>query len=154
MLELCLPSTLSIPKPTVVVPPLVLSYDLLEETDLDDLVGLDGVGVLSTRGAETGTPLSLRPEAAGCLGDIAIESLGLDGSTALFRCKKKAGESARLAFGVVSSSKGRDVARLSVDETWLEFLLELCLSALSTSRRPRGLAEVWYKVVIAKASKF
>ena len=54
--------------------PLVLSRDLLEVTDFEDFVGLDGIGVLSSTGADVGAARSVLVEAADCRDDIATES--------------------------------------------------------------------------------
>ena len=97
--------------------PLALSRDLLEETDFDDFAGLDGVGVLSSAGAEVGAARSVLTEAADCRGDIATEAWGREGSIALLRCQRSVGESGRLFRGVKASSSARDVVLLSRDET-------------------------------------
>ena len=114
------------------------------------LVGLEGTGTWSSAAAEVVAALSVLTEAVDCRGDMATESVGREGSAALLRCQNRAGESGR-AFRDIDadvSSCGREVILLNLDETWLEFLLELCFSALSSSRRPLGLAEVWYEVDI------
>ncbi len=116
-LEPCRLSTLSMPNPMEAFDPLALSRDLREDTDLLDLVGLDGTGVLSSAAAYVVADLSIRGTAADCRGDIATESLALDGSAALLRCQKSAGESGLLLRGTGASSRVRDVVRLSLEET-------------------------------------
>lgn len=117
VLERCLPSTLSMPKPMGTPEPRAFSRDFLDEIDLMDFVGLEGVGVLSSEGAGIGVALPDLTEAADCLGDMITESWGRDGSSAVLRCKKRVGESGLLCLEVCMSSRVRDVVLLSLDET-------------------------------------
>lgn len=136
-------SRLSMPNPIEVLEPRALSSDFLELTDFVDFVGLDGTGVLSSEGADVRVALSVCAEAGDCLGDMRIESPGLEGSIVLLRCQKRAGEAGLLFLEVGASSRGREEILVSLDEAWLELLLELCFSRPSPSRRPRGFADVW-----------
>ena len=102
-------SMLSMPAPTAAKEPRALSADNFELSDFMGLVGLEGVGLISsTAGVEAGPDVSCLTEAREVFGDIAIESEGLEGSAALFRCKKSAGEFGLLVF-CVSSAAGREV---------------------------------------------
>ena len=116
VLERCLSSTSSMPKPTETPGPRGFSRDFLVKIDLVVFIGLEGVGVLSSEGGGMGVALSDLIEAADWVGDMTTESWGRDGSSAMLRCQKRVGESGLLCLEVCMPSRVRDVVLLSLDE--------------------------------------
>jgi hypothetical protein len=98
---------LSIPKPIDVLDARALSADFFELRDLVDFVGLVGTEAASFLGCSF-------TDAADALGDMTMESFDLDGSAALFRCQKRAGEPG-LLLDVGTSSAVREVV---LDSLW------------------------------------